>query len=85
MIDHLPIIGVMVFAAQKSLPLAQQVFSAWSGLKGNQAALRDVLEFLNLEKNMITEHNFYKKPNFTFKKYIEFLIINSPIEAQLLK
>ena len=73
LIDHLPIIGVMVFAAQKSLPLAQQVFSAWSGLKGNQAALRDVLEFLNLEKNMIREHNFYKKPNFTFKKYIEFL------------
>ena len=60
LIDHLPIIGVIVFAAQKSLPLAQQVFSAWSGLKGNQVALRDVLEFLNLE-NMITEHNFYKK------------------------
>ena len=55
LVEHLPIIGVIVFAAQKSLPLAQQVFSAWSGLKGTEEALKDVIEFLNLKK-MITEH-----------------------------
>lgn len=73
LVEHLPIIGVMVFAAQKSLPLAQQIFSAWSGLKGAEEALKDVIEFLNLKNTMIIEHQVPKKGNFTFKKNIEFL------------
>ena len=70
LVEHLPIIGVMVFAAQKSLPLAQQIFSAWSGLKGAEEALKDVIEFLNLKKTMIIEHQVPKNSNFAFKKIL---------------
>ena len=73
LVNYIPIIGVMIFAAQKSLPLAQQIFSAWSGLKGTEAAFKDVVDFLNLEKGK--EFNYRKviNKNLTINKSIEFI------------
>jgi ABC-type multidrug transport system fused ATPase/permease subunit len=43
----IPILGALALGAQRLLPVLQQAYSAWSGIKGGQASLQDALELLN--------------------------------------
>ena len=45
--NAIPILGVLALAAQRLLPVLQQVYSSWSGIQGGQATLEDVLELLD--------------------------------------
>jgi len=43
----IPILGALALGAQRLLPALQQIYSSWAALKGNTAAMQDVLEMLN--------------------------------------
>ena len=43
----LPILGALALGAQRLLPVAQQAYVAWAGIKGSQASLGDTLELLD--------------------------------------
>jgi len=43
----LPVLGALALAAQRLLPLLQQLYGNWSFVAGSQAALKDVLELLD--------------------------------------
>ena len=43
----IPMIGTLALAAQRMLPLLQQVYSSWSSIRGSQAGLSDAVEFLD--------------------------------------
>ena len=60
--DILPIIGTLVFGAQRLLPLFQQIYSSISTIQGNIQSLNDVLILLE-------QSSFYKTSN-TNKKLI---------------
>ena len=52
----------MVLAAQKSLPLAQQLYSSWSSLRGSEIALKEIISFLEFKE--------YNKQDINTKKPI---------------
>lgn len=43
----IPILGALALGAQRLLPVMQQVYSAWTGIRGGQASLQDALELLD--------------------------------------
>ena len=43
----IPVLGALAFSAQRLLPILQQAYGSWSGLRGGQASLQDVLELLD--------------------------------------
>ena len=43
----IPILGALALGAQRLLPVLQQIYSAWSGIQGGHASLKDVLELLD--------------------------------------
>jgi ATP-binding cassette subfamily B protein len=43
----IPIIGTLALAAQRMLPLMQQVYASWSSMRGGQYGLSDALIFLD--------------------------------------
>jgi len=45
-LSALPVLGVLALAAQRLLPLMQQLYGSWSTIIGNKAALDDVLVLL---------------------------------------
>ena len=45
--DTLPILGVFALAAQRLLPLFQQIYASWTSILGCSALLRDILFYLN--------------------------------------
>lgn len=48
-IELIPILGIMVFAAQRSLPLLQQIYFGWAHMKSVENSLVDVLRLLDTE------------------------------------
>ena len=44
--DMLPVIAAVVFAAQRLIPTAHQLYSSWAALTGNRADILDALELL---------------------------------------
>jgi len=46
-IEVIPIFGFLVLGSQRLMPMFQQAYSSWTGLKSAQNSLDDVLEFLN--------------------------------------
>ena len=46
-IEVLPMLGALAIGAQKLLPLFQQLYVAWTSLKGNYESLQDVTSLLN--------------------------------------
>jgi ABC-type multidrug transport system fused ATPase/permease subunit len=42
----IPILGALALGAQRLLPVLQQAYLAWSGIKGGQASLQDAIELL---------------------------------------
>ena len=43
----IPILGALALGAQRLLPVLQQAYAAWSGIRGGQASLQDALELLD--------------------------------------
>jgi ABC-type bacteriocin/lantibiotic exporter with double-glycine peptidase domain len=43
----IPILGALAMGAQRLLPVLQQSYSAWSGIRGGQVSLQDTLELLD--------------------------------------
>lgn len=43
----IPVLGALVVGAQRMLPVLQQLYSSWSGIRGGQFSLKDVLELLD--------------------------------------
>jgi ATP-binding cassette subfamily B protein len=43
----IPILGALALGAQRLLPVLQQAYGAWSGIRGGQASLQDTLELLD--------------------------------------
>lgn len=43
----LPVLGAFVLGAQRLLPVLQQAYGAWSGIRGSQNSMKDVLELLD--------------------------------------
>jgi ATP-binding cassette subfamily B protein len=43
----IPILGVLALGAQRLLPLLQQAYGAWAGIRGEQVSLQDTLGFLD--------------------------------------
>jgi ATP-binding cassette subfamily B protein len=55
----LPMLGVLAIAAQRLLPLFQQIYAGWIAIKSNENSLKDVLTLLNqpLKINLNDEIN----------------------------
>ena len=47
----IPILGALVFGAQRMLPALQMIYVSWSAIQGNSAVLRDVVRFLEQPVN----------------------------------
>ena len=47
MYEAIPILGMFALAAQRLLPIIQQAYQAWVGMKGSRPSLKDVLVLLN--------------------------------------
>lgn len=43
----IPVLGALALGAQRLLPVLQQAYAAWSGIRGGQASLQDVVELLD--------------------------------------
>lgn len=43
----IPVLGALALGAQRLLPVLQQGYAAWSGIKGGQASLQDTLRLLD--------------------------------------
>ena len=48
-LEALPIFALFALAAQRMLPLMQQIFGNWSVMKGSTAGLLDVIDILDLK------------------------------------
>ena len=42
----IPVLGTLALGAQRLLPVLQQAYGSWSGIRGSQASLQDALELL---------------------------------------
>jgi ABC-type multidrug transport system fused ATPase/permease subunit len=43
----IPVLGALALGSQRMLPVLQQAYAAWSGIRGGQASLQDTLELLD--------------------------------------
>ncbi len=43
----IPILGALAVGAQRLLPVLQQLYNSWAGIRGGQASLQDVIELLD--------------------------------------
>ena len=64
-IEALPIFALFALAAQRMLPLMQQIFGNWSVMKGSTAGLIDVIDILDLQDSLPRNQNNKKR---TFSK-----------------
>jgi len=67
-IGVIPVLGVLAFASQKTLPLIQQIFGAWSNITGNKPALKELIEYLNLPKNSEDCYRISFNENIVFER-----------------
>lgn len=45
--NAIPVLGALALGAQRLLPVLQQIYSAYIGIKGNQASIQDALDLLD--------------------------------------
>jgi ABC-type multidrug transport system fused ATPase/permease subunit len=63
----IPMLGLLVLGAQRLLPILQQLYAAWTGIRGGQKSLQDIIEML--EQPMPRAIN--KTKPIAFKKSIQ--------------
>jgi ATP-binding cassette, subfamily B, bacterial PglK len=64
----LPVFGVLIYAAQRALPVAQSFFNSWAIIKSGKKNISDVIEML-LKYQVKNEKKSNKKMVDSFKKY----------------
>jgi len=69
----IPTLGALALGGQKLLPVLQQGYSAWSSLRGGQALLEDVVDFLETEYEFIS---YSAKEKIEFSQQIEIINVN---------
>jgi ATP-binding cassette subfamily B protein len=69
LINMLPVLGMLVLAAQRLLPNMQQIYAAWAFITGMRQALVDALIILDQKVILIKNNNL--KSSFEFRKNIE--------------
>jgi ATP-binding cassette subfamily B protein len=60
----IPILGILALSAQRMLPILQQAYLAWTGIRGGEAALQDTLRLLDQPQ--------YESPNKNLTTHIPF-------------
>ena len=80
-IEALPIFALFALAAQRMLPLMQQIFGNWSVMKGSTAGLLDVIDILDL-KVSIAENKNNKKQSFSKKLVLKNISFKYPGEKK---
>lgn len=70
----LPLLGVMVMATQKMLPIFQQIYSSWVAIKTSESSLKIILKLLSESDS--AEDLFNKNKNIRFKEKFEMININ---------
>lgn len=45
--NSIPVLGFLALGAQRLLPIMQQIYSSWAGIKGGEQSLIDVVNLLN--------------------------------------
>ena len=76
----LPILGTLALGAQRLLPVLQQIYFSWSGIRGGQVSLQDVLELL--DQPLPSYVNEPLAQPLTFKKYIGFQNVSFRYDQQ---
>jgi len=66
--NAIPVLGVFALAAQRLLPLLQQVYSSWTSIIGCSALLKDILFYLN--QSLPEYSNLPAPPLIKFDNYI---------------
>ena len=66
LVYYLPILGVLILASQKLVPLLQQIYAAWSKTQGLYMQTKDVLEVLEKLKKKVRK----KSKKLKFKKFV---------------
>lgn len=62
--EVIAIIGTLALAAQRLLPVIQQIYAGWSTLRGNEKSLTDAIEFLCQPVPEINPKNIFDAPDF---------------------
>lgn len=70
MYDAIPILGMFALAAQRLLPIIQQAYQAWVGMKGSRPILKDVLVLL--DQPMLAHDEMHESKNILFNQLIAF-------------
>ena len=70
----IPILGSLALAAQRMMPILQQIYNSWTTIKGSQEILKTVLNYLNLNIPYINKSKVQYKLD--FKKSIQLKNIN---------
>jgi ATP-binding cassette, subfamily B, bacterial PglK len=66
--NAIPLLGVFALAAQRLLPLLQQVYASWTSIIGCSALLKDILFYLN--QSLPEYYNLPSPPLIKFDDYI---------------
>ena len=65
--NYIAVLGVLVMACQRMLPIFQQAYASYTKIKGAQSSLEDIIELLNQDlPNDLNAHRNNQK--FTFEK-----------------
>ncbi len=73
--DIIIVIGTIVFAAQRMLPIISTMYNSWSNFKGQTQVIYEVLDLLKIKED---KKFMYKNDSeiFNFEKHIEFKNVN---------
>jgi len=69
MAQTVPILGVLALGAQRLVPIMEQMYSSWAGIRGTHASLNGALELLD---QPLPEHLHHPSKDITFDHQIQF-------------
>ena len=72
------VLGTIVFASQRMLPILSSMYNSWSNFKAQKYVINQVMELLKLNKSINIYDN--KLSPFTFSEYIELKNIFIPTQ-----
>ena len=70
--EILIILGTIVFATSKLLPIFSQIYTSWSSFYGYHKTLLDVTDLINIKHENKFVREIINSKRFNFNKYIEF-------------
>ena len=91
LVYYLPILGVLILASQKLIPLFQQIYVAWSKTQGLYQQIKDVLNILDklkgkyrkkIKKLNFENHIQLNNVSFKYSKYDDYVLDNVSIKIK---